>query len=99
MRVGEVFADDAADAVNLAPEACGVVFVVREAEVADVVGVGLRLGRRALDGAGEGVLGWGVSGVDFDFLEKEEGWETVSAEEVSEGRLLGSGVWWVGGVV
>lgn len=97
VRVSEVFPHDAADAVDFAPEARGVVFVMREAEVADVVRVGLRLRWRALDGAGEGILGWGVGGADFDFLEEEEGRKIVSAEEVSEGRLLGSGLRDVGG--
>lgn len=91
----EVFADNAADAVNFAAETAGVVRVVWEAEVCFVVGgVGGVFGRWAFEGFFYGAQGAGVGGVDFDFLQEEEVGEVVVTKKVAEGGAECCGVLW-----
>lgn len=92
--VGDVAADESADAVYFPAEARGVVFVAGEAEVGVVegaVGVGsIGWVQGGVDGALEGGLGWCVCGGDFDFLEAEDLGVLPSLEGGAEGR----GWWW-----
>lgn len=73
----EISADEGADAVDLAAEASGVVFVGREAEVGFIeVSLGIALiifgVQRRVDVAAHGGLGLGVRVGNLDFLEAHD---------------------------